>query len=194
MRAAELLLHPVRLRIVQAMLGGKELTPGQLQESLSEVSAATVYRQIATLTEAGLLQVVRQRPIRGAVERTYRLVDPAAQLSPDDLADFGPDEHRAAFAAFIGGVMAGFDRYIDSADAHGGVDPLRDLVGYRQVAFWLTDAEMMTVTQAVNSVLVPLLANHHGDGRTLRILTTVLFPDDEPANDALADEQDGSDD
>lgn len=193
MRAAELLLHPVRLRIVQAMLGGKELTPGQLRESLSEVSAATVYRHIATLAEAGLLRVVRQRPIRGAVERTYRLVEPAAQLSPDDLADFGPGEHRAAFAAFIGGVMAGFDRYIDSADARGGVDPLRDLVGYRQVAFWLTDAEMIAVTQAVNSVLLPLLANERGGGRTLRVLTTVLVPEDEPASDASDDEQHGSD-
>lgn len=194
MRAAELLLHPVRLRIVQAMLGGKELTPGQLQETLSEISAATVYRHIATLAEAGLLRVVRQRPIRGAVERTYRLVEPAAQLSPDDLADFGPDEHRAAFAAFIGGVMAGFDRYIDNADARGGVDPLRDLVGYRQVAFWLTDTEMIAATQAVNSVLVPLLANQRGQGRTLRVLTTVVIPDDQPGSSDSDDEQDDNDD
>lgn len=182
MRAAELLLHPVRLRIVQAMLGGKERTPGQLREWLSEVSAATVYRQIATLTEAGLLRVVNERPIRGAVERTYRLVEPAAQLSPNDLADFGPDEHRAAFAAFIGGVMASFDRYIASADARGGVDPLRDLVGYRQLAFWLTDAELIATTQAINGVLVPLLAHRPGDGRKLRVLTTVLVPEDEPTS------------
>ncbi len=49
---------------------------------------------------------------------------------------------------------------------------------------------MIAATQAVNSVLLPLLANQRGDGRTLRVLTTVVLPDDQPGGHD-PDEQDG---
>ena len=40
--SVELLLHPVRLRIVQAFLGDRELTTVQLGELLPDVSTATL--------------------------------------------------------------------------------------------------------------------------------------------------------
>ena len=53
--SGELVLHPVRLRIVQAFLGTPSLTTAQLRERLPDVPAATLYRQVATLVEGGLL-------------------------------------------------------------------------------------------------------------------------------------------
>ncbi|NUP32350.1 MAG: helix-turn-helix domain-containing protein, partial [Streptomycetaceae bacterium] len=47
MNVADLLLHPVRLRIVHAVSGGRELTTTQLCERLPDVSKVTVYRQVA---------------------------------------------------------------------------------------------------------------------------------------------------
>ena len=44
--SAGLLLHPVRLRIVQAFLGGRRLTTAQLRTALPDVSPATLYRQV----------------------------------------------------------------------------------------------------------------------------------------------------
>jgi hypothetical protein len=41
MESADLLLHPVRLRIVQALLGDRALTTGALAEELADVSPAT---------------------------------------------------------------------------------------------------------------------------------------------------------
>jgi DNA-binding transcriptional ArsR family regulator len=76
----DLFLHPVRLRIIQAMVGGKHLTTTHLSQLLADIPNATLYRQIALLTEAGVLDVVEEQRVRGAVERSYRLhdgVDPA---------------------------------------------------------------------------------------------------------------------
>ena len=73
MGSAELLLHPVRLRIVQAFLGEGELTTADLRARLTDVSPATLYRQVATLAAGGVLEVAAERRVRGAVERTYRL-------------------------------------------------------------------------------------------------------------------------
>jgi hypothetical protein len=95
--SAELLLHPVRLRIVQAFLGDRALTTAQLRAELSDVPAASVYRQVARLVEAGVLSVVAERRVRGAVERTYVMRAAAARISAGELAKMSPDEHRQAF-------------------------------------------------------------------------------------------------
>jgi len=73
MDAVELLLHPVRLRIVHALSGGRALTTTELGARLPEVSKVTVYRQVALLAENGFLEVAGEQRVRGAVERRYRL-------------------------------------------------------------------------------------------------------------------------
>src|ERR1039457_2860534 len=94
MATADLLLHPVRLRIVKAFLGDRALTTAQLAAELDDVPAGSLYRHIAILTRAGVLQVVAERRIRGAVERTYTLRLLAARIGPGEAGATRPPEHR----------------------------------------------------------------------------------------------------
>ena len=55
----------------------------------------------------------------------------------------------------------------------------RDLVGYRSVALYLSDEELAALIQAINGAIVPLLGNEAGPGRRRRLLSTILFPDEE---------------
>src|SRR4051812_46661509 len=110
---ADLLLHPVRLRIVQALLGGRELTTAQLQQELPDVSVATAYRQVSTLLAAGVLQVAGERKVRGATERSYALVADRTSVSLDDVRRMSPAEHRGAFLTFLASLAADFDRYLE---------------------------------------------------------------------------------
>ena len=50
---ADLLLHPHRLRIVQAFLGRDRLTTADLRALLPDIPTATLYRQITTLLDGG---------------------------------------------------------------------------------------------------------------------------------------------
>src|SRR6516225_9294351 len=99
MTSADLLLHPVRLRIVQAFLGDRALTTTQLRAELPDVPAGSLYRHVAKLVEGGVLAVVSERRVRGAVERTYVLRTSRARLSVDEVAAMSRDEHRQAFLA-----------------------------------------------------------------------------------------------
>jgi hypothetical protein len=54
--------------IVQAFLGDRALTTAQLVAELGDVPAGSLYRHVALLTKAGVLQVVAERRIRGAVD------------------------------------------------------------------------------------------------------------------------------
>ncbi len=173
---ADLLLHPVRLRIVQTLLGGRELTTAQIQQELGDVSAATVYRQLATLLQAGVLQVAGERKIRGVVERSYVLLVERASVSADDARSMSYEQHRTGFLTFMAGLVADFDRYL-SGDR---VDLARDLAGYRQAAFYATDDETARLVSQIRAAFAPLLAQQPAPGRRRRLLTTVLLPTGEP--------------
>jgi hypothetical protein len=180
MASADLLLHPVRLRIVKAFLGDRALTTSQLVAELDDVPAGSLYRHVALLTKAGVLQVVAQRRVRGAVERTYTLRLYAAQVGPDEAAAMTLDAHARAFMAYIAGLLADFDRYL----AAGTPDPVRDGAGYRVAGMWLTDAEFADFLRDLANLAQPRLANAPGKGRRRRILYTVLLPGPEkPSGD-----------
>ena len=173
MTSADLLLHPVRLRIVKAFLGDRALTTSQLAAELDDVPAGSLYRHIARLTKAGVLQVVAERRVRGAVERTYTLRLYAAQIQPGEARAMTLDEHAHAFTAYIAGLLADFDRYIASAPA----DPVADGASYRVAGMWLTDEEFASLVRDVREVFQPRLANAPGKGRRRRMLYTVTLPD-----------------
>jgi hypothetical protein len=172
MASEDLLLHPVRLRIVKAFLGDRALTTAQLAAELDDVPAGSVYRHVALLTKAGVLQVVAERRVRGAVERTYTLRIFAARIGPGEAAAMTLDEHAHAFMAYIAGLLSDFDRYL----ASGPADPVRDGADYRVAAMWLTDAEFAGFLRDLATIAQPRLANAPGKGRRRRMLYYVLVP------------------
>ena len=173
--SAELLLHPVRLRIVQAFLGDRALTTAQLSAELSDVPAASLYRHVARLVAAGVLQVVAERRVRGALERTYVLRIASASIGPDEVATMSAEDHRQAFMAFVAGLLAAADRYLQ----RDNVDPLRDRTTYQMAGMWLDDTEYTEMLQDLYRVLAPRLANAPKKGRRRRILATVLLLGDD---------------
>jgi len=170
--SADLLLHPVRLRIVQAFLGDRALTTTQLRAELPDVPAGSLYRHVARLVDGGVLAVVSERRVRGALERTYVLRTAAAHLGPDEVAKMTPDEHRQAFLAFVAGLIGDADRYL----ARGNIDPVRDGASYNLAAMWLDDAEFAGFVRELVAVVQPRLANPPKPGRKRRIFATVLLP------------------
>ncbi len=176
--SAELLLHPVRLRIVQALLGGRRLTTADLAEELPEVPPATLYRQVSTLLAGGVIEVVEERRVRGAVERTFALVEVAASAQAADLSDLDADEHRQMFTTFVATLLADFDRYLE----RGHPDLVADGVGYRQAALWLSDEDLTRLGADLAAALGPYITQGPGEGRIRRLFSTILMPGaDDPA-------------
>ncbi len=172
MKTADLLLHPARLRIVQAFLGDRALTTGQLRVELPDISPASLYRQVARLAEAGVLSVVAERRVRGTIERTYVMRAAAARISADEVAKMTPDEHLHAFLAFVAGLIGDAERYLARPD----VDPIHDGANYSLAGLWLDDAEFANFLRDLYTVVQPRAANPPRAGRTRRVLATVLLP------------------
>jgi hypothetical protein len=85
------------------------------------------------------------------------------------------EDHRQAFMAFVAGLLADADRYLQRPD----IDPLRDGVTYRLAGLWLDDAEYAEMLRDLTRVLHPRVANAPRKGRRRRILATVLLLGDD---------------
>ena len=171
MNSASLLLHPVRLRIVEIFLGDRALTTTQIASELADIPIGSLYRHIAILVKAGVLQVVAERRRRGAIERTYVLRPARAQVSASDAQAMSHDEQQHAFLAFIANLITEADRYFGSEDS----DPVRDGIGYRMSGLWLSDQELHEFYGDLVALLGPRLANLPGEGRKRRIFSWIAL-------------------
>lgn len=171
---ANLILHPVRLRLLAA-LARRQLTAHQLSALLPEVPQATLYHHLGILTRAGLLRVVSERQVRGAVEKLYALDEGQAFLGPDDMAHASREEHLRYFTLFVAMLLGDFARYLDQQEAP--IDLFADGAGYREMPFYLSDDEFAQAAAAVNQALLPFLKNEPAPHRRRRLFATIVFPD-----------------
>jgi DNA-binding transcriptional ArsR family regulator len=175
--ALELLAHPVRLRIVHAMRGGRILTTAELSERLPDVSKAMLYRHVDLLASAGILEVARERRVRGAVERLYRLRPERAAITTEAATALSAEDYWPVFATALAVLTAEFRAYLDREDA----DPARDLVGFRQHAIWVSHEELEQLIAGLRQAIAPLLANEHTPERAQYLLSPILFPLEQPS-------------
>lgn len=127
------------------------------------------------LAAAGLLEVVGEQRVHGAVERTYRLDRERTRISPADAAAMTVDDHRQGFAAAMAALLADFDAYLDRPDA----DPTADMVGYVQVPLWLGRDDLAEMVEQVRAMLLSKMDNEPRAGRRLYLLSPILFPIDQ---------------
>nr|WP_228563972.1 helix-turn-helix domain-containing protein [Catenulispora rubra] len=177
-----LLLHPVRLRIVHAMAGGRVRTTADLCEQLPDVPKTTIYRHVGLLADNGVLDVVDEQRVHGAVERRYRLRGARTRIGPEDAAGMTVDDHRRAFAAAVAALLASFNGYLDGA----GADPTADSVGYRQIPLWLSPAELAEMVEEMQAGILARAENEPAPDRGLYLLSPIFFPIEKAEGDPEA--------
>lgn len=100
MEISKLLLNPARLRIIQYISVHGEVTASDVCRSMQDIPKATVYRHTKLLEDNGLLQIVKENRVRGAVEKVYSVNMGTLPLEDDKtmcyshgyLAIYLPDE------------------------------------------------------------------------------------------------------
>ena len=176
MDALELILHPVRVRIIHAMSGGRVRTTSDLCARLPDVSKATVYRQVGLLTQGGVLEVAGEQRVHGAMERRYRLSQSRPVIDAEMATSMTLEDHRRGFVAAMSALMAEFNRYLDSEHP----DPVADSVGYRQIPLWLTPEEVAELCERLVPYVRAMGANSPTPLRRLYLLSPIFFPVPDP--------------
>ncbi len=168
----DLILHPVRIRIVMA-LAGQQKSPAELGELLGDVPQATLYRHIQKLVAGGLLEVVAERRVRNTVERIYSLKPGSAYLSLGEAGQLTREDHLRGFVSYLLGLLDDYARFIREADLPDDLNRM----GFQKLAFYVSPEEFQAFNQLMNESLAPQLAKGPAPGRTRQLLALITLPD-----------------
>jgi len=93
-RLARATAHPLRISILEILGidGGRVLSPSELSNELQIPLSNTNYH-VTELAKSNLIELVRERQVRGATEHFYRL--PAVAADAGDAATVGAGEEDA---------------------------------------------------------------------------------------------------
>ncbi len=172
---AELIIHPVRLRIIQT-LGQERLTTQELAERLPDVPQSSLYRHLRLLRQGRVVDVVEKRPVHGIEEKVYAIVG-RAHLSQEDMAQLSVEEHLSFFATYVVSLLQAYAAYLEtSADEDGRVDMAADFAGYTEINYFATEAELQQFQQALHAALLPLITNEENEGRRRYRMALIAHP------------------
>jgi DNA-binding transcriptional ArsR family regulator len=172
-KKADLILHPIRMRILMALSEGRK-TSRDLVYELSDVPPATLYRHINRLANAKVIEVVEERKVRGSIEKVYAMEEHMGTLSTEEVAHFSKDDHLRYFIAFSTSLVDDFARYLQHSTS---ADLAMDSIAYQKFPLELSDEEIKTLSSKINAAFELYRNNQPGKGRRRRIFSFVVMPD-----------------
>lgn len=172
---AKLILHPVRMRIVQTLVNGRSLTVQEMAARLSDVPQATLYRNLNKLVEGNVIEVVAETPIRGTIEKTYALAKEGISISAEQFQESSKEEQMSVFMQFIGTLIDKFGGYIEKET----LDLIKDGVSFRQIDLYMDDEEMKDFLLSISRAFQKAASLEPGEGRKKRTIATIIIPEGE---------------
>ncbi len=174
MHPTTLLIHPIRLRLIQA-LTARSLSAAQLQEALPDLPQSSLYRHLSILRKAEYVEVDPQVTHTDPREKSYRLAR-STRLRGDQVRGLTLAQHSRLFTTWAATLMQGFADYLHRAAAQGAIDLEADRVGYTERVFYADEAEFDAVAAELEAVMASAVERGPGPGRRRRRLCTVTFP------------------
>jgi len=143
-RYVKAMSHPLRVRIL-AMLDERKASPNQLAGWLG-ASLGTVAYHVRTLEQLGLIELVDETRVRGAVEHHYR-----ARARPNVTAEGWAQAPPIAKQAAVGSSLDVIAEYARASAAAGGFD--RDDAQLRRALVKLDARGFTALSKAVDKLL-----------------------------------------
>lgn len=161
----DILLNPVRMRIIQHMADKQGRTVGSLSELMSDIPRTTLYRHINMLCEHGYLLVSKETRIRGAYEREYVLNLEALQETAEE------ESIEQNVKLFLMKLLSDFDRYFK-----GKGNPVQDRLFLSSNTLLLSDHEYNQFIDELFEVVKKHLNFEPNPERKQRTLSIISSP------------------
>lgn len=165
----EIMMNPTRQRIVQYLLLHEKGTPKEMQSELTDIPTASLYRHIKTLYEAGCIEVLEEKKVRGTTEKTYGLVK---QPIPEPVT---PQDMLSMYERPLMSLLVSFRQYFKQE----GADPLKDMLTLSTSTLMLNDEELKELTQQLGEIMSKYVTNKPGNERKQRRFTFITSPCEE---------------
>ena len=171
----DLVLHPIRMRIITELMR-QDMSPQQLAKQMPDIAQATLYRHINALADGNILEVVSETPIRGTVEKVYRVITGAGRLSQDEIQAMSSEEHVRYFTTFAASLIGDFIRFVENA-SQNNTGVIGGNVGYRKMIFHLSEEEATELRKTITDAFQKAYRNPPSPERRPYIVSLISIPD-----------------
>jgi len=162
----EVLLNPIRSRIIQYLARNIRATAGDIALFMTDVPKTTLYRHLNTLAKHNIITVVEENRVRGSVERTYALDLKA-------ISEKNTKENALGNAfGFLMKIYGDFDRYFSDENANTAADK----IFLSNVSLLLSDKEFNELLKQINALFAEHLNNTPDEKRKQRSLSFISSP------------------
>lgn len=172
-KALNLILHPVRLRIIQTLVR-RERNTQHIAEALPDIPVSSLYRHLRLLLESGYIEIASTRSVNGIEEKTYRTSETKPPLLSDaDFEGLTKDELAQAFSMLVGMILTSFQEYLDATPEP---EWRRDRLGCAEFTFFATPDEYNKLWASVWTTLADAEKSPAAPGRLRRKVAVASYP------------------
>lgn len=165
---ADVLLHPVRMKIIQA-LAGQSLTVQELLKEIKDVPQATMYRHLNLLKKHEIIFVQSEQKIRGVTERTYSLDPQKSFLSEEEAKSISNEEHLQYSIKYYTNVLRLMEDYLKE-----DINYNEDAFGYHLLELQLNDQEKQKFLEDYQQLIMKYQFERREDRSTVTMATAFI--------------------
>jgi len=114
----EIIMHPVRMKICQALMRNKEngLTPLEMIKIIKDVPQATLYRHIQILVDSDIIRVFKEKKVKSVSEKYYVLNEDEAKLDEEEWKEASIEEKLNYVASYQLFLMSQYQNYLNKLE------------------------------------------------------------------------------
>ncbi|WP_025114132.1 transcriptional regulator [Lysinibacillus fusiformis] len=149
---AEVLMHPVRMKILQALMHNKEegLSTLEMISVIKDVPQATLYRHIQILVDENIIKIVKERKVRSVTEKFYALNEGAAKLSKEEWTQLTTKQKLNYISYYQLALLSQYQNYLHSLDEK---ESTADLATFSFIDLTLTTDQFKNFDHELNDLL-----------------------------------------
>ncbi len=166
MEMAEIIMNPVRQRIIQYFLVHETGAVKEIRKALPDIPSASLYRHMKILTDNSILTVVSENRIRGTVESIYQLNKNMMDLDDTD---------GSVVQMSLLSICESFAKYFSA----GHADPKKDMLMMSTCTLTLTDEEFMDFLSKINQIALKYMNAEVTENSKIRQVTLISSPTEE---------------
>jgi Helix-turn-helix domain len=169
---ASLITHPIRARILTALLG-RQLSTQQMAQLLPDVPLPSLYRHVRLLAEAGVMKAVDEVRVKGAPTQVYAVQPGQTSIGPADIGDATRADHLQYLTTFLNTLAETFRTYLEQEP----FDPRTDPIHCFMESLHLSPGEYREFQQAFQAFLEPWRARLPDADRRRLLFAHMVLPD-----------------
>ncbi len=175
MNKAEVLMHPVRIKISQALMRNKEngLTPLEMVKIIKDVPQATLYRHIQVLLDSGVIRIIKEKKVRSVSEKYYSLNEEEAKISKEEWKKLSTEKKLDYFSYYQLSLMNQYQNYLSSLEEKGSTE---DGSTFSLLELKLDDESFNNFQNELNDLVVKYFKNNKQDA-PIRTVGVAIIPE-----------------